>query len=298
MVGMYVASQALGSGSATEEHMAIFEEALKQFAPRHGSQAIQLLPVIRAKESPHNEAYLQGWKDADLYMGHKLLQLASQRDSEAALERFFDRVRLLDSPTALRAESRVSEEYDMWVKMKNSTMDVMKGFFKDNDIFAMFTGAVFALHQDTLLKYSIDMLKTDDYALHAALDQVRPSQHGDFITRLRLVRNALLATDNANLDIVQKPDPRLSEFDQQARIFAAAMRSQAARIWLMTINSKVENTEAYSIRLGVMTMWMMLQVVPGETAAKHALNFTGDYYKDIRNENMNPSAWPQDLKQP
>ena len=34
-------------------------------------------------------------------------------------------------------------------------------------------------------------------------------------------------------------------------------------------------------------------MVPGETAAKEALNFTGDYYNDVRSENLSARAWPE-----
>lgn len=71
----------------------VFEEALKKFAPSYAVEASELLSLIR-----ENDAYLRGKKDGDLYMGWKLLHLAPQRDGEAALERFFDRVRYIGSP--------------------------------------------------------------------------------------------------------------------------------------------------------------------------------------------------------
>jgi hypothetical protein len=71
------------------------------------------------------------------------------------------------------------------------------------------------------------------------------------------------------------------------------MRSQAARVWLMTISSKLQNTEAAKIQLGVHTIWTMLQMVPGEKTAKAAPYFTGEYYNNIRSENLSPSYWPQ-----
>jgi hypothetical protein len=51
--------------------MAVFEEALKLFAsysPGVGEVA-DVLPFIRSDTSPHNEAYVRGRKDGDLYMG-------------------------------------------------------------------------------------------------------------------------------------------------------------------------------------------------------------------------------------
>jgi hypothetical protein len=93
IVGVHVASQSLGKGSGMDQGKAVFEEALKQFAPNHASEAATLLSVLRADES-----FLRGTKDGDLYMGWFLLHLAPQRHGEAALERFFDRVRSIDSP--------------------------------------------------------------------------------------------------------------------------------------------------------------------------------------------------------
>jgi adenylate kinase family enzyme len=191
----------------------------------------------------------------------------------------------------------ISDENGAWVEMANSTLEMMKVFVEGNNIFSLFAGAVFALHQDTLLMYSIDMLKTDDIILNAAMDKMRPSRLGDFPTRLELVVKGLSRIDTINLDIVEKHKPGLSEAEQLARITMATMRSQATRIWLMTISSKIEKSEAYKIRPSVMTMWMMLQTVPGETAAKEALHFTGEYYNNVRSENMNSRAWPQHSEQ-
>jgi hypothetical protein len=58
--------------------MAVFEEALKLFAsysPGAGEVA-DVLPFIRSDTSPHNEAYVRGHKDGDLYMGWKRLHPA------------------------------------------------------------------------------------------------------------------------------------------------------------------------------------------------------------------------------
>jgi adenylate kinase len=191
----------------------------------------------------------------------------------------------------------ISDEHGIWVEMANSTLEMMKVFAEGKNIFSLFAGAVFALHQDTLLMYSIDMSKTDDIVLNAAMDKMRPSRLGDFPTRLELVVKALHSIDNINLDIVEKHKPGLSEAEQHARITMATMRSQATRVWLMTITSKIEKSEAFSIRPGVMTMWMKLQMVSGETAAKEALHFTGEYYNNVRSENMNSRAWPQHSEQ-
>jgi hypothetical protein len=73
IVGVHVASQALGKGSGMETAMAVFEDALKLFAPRQATEVAEVLPFLRAESSPSNETYLTGRKESDLYMGWKLL---------------------------------------------------------------------------------------------------------------------------------------------------------------------------------------------------------------------------------
>lgn len=98
MVGVHAASKALGRGAGIEAGYAAFEGALRQFAPRHHQETAHLLSLIRSEGSPYHEAYLDGSKDGDLYMGWKLLGLAPQSHGSAALKRFFDRARELDDP--------------------------------------------------------------------------------------------------------------------------------------------------------------------------------------------------------
>jgi hypothetical protein len=60
---------------------------------RSAREVAEVLPFLRK-----DETFLRGTKDADLYMGWTLLQLAPERDGQAALRRFVDRVRELASP--------------------------------------------------------------------------------------------------------------------------------------------------------------------------------------------------------
>jgi hypothetical protein len=102
IVGVHVASKFLksdGKSTLMEKGIAVFEEALKAFAPNQASEVAEQIPFIRSERSPHNEAYLRGVKDGDLFMGYRLLHFAPQQDGEAALERFVDRVRNIDAPT-------------------------------------------------------------------------------------------------------------------------------------------------------------------------------------------------------
>jgi hypothetical protein len=99
IVSGHVASQSLKSASL-EQAMGVFTEALKQFAPRQAQEVAEILPIFRAERSPHNETYLGGRRDGDLYMGYKLLNLAPRHQGEAALGRFFDRVKEIDDPSS------------------------------------------------------------------------------------------------------------------------------------------------------------------------------------------------------
>src|SRR6266481_5168426 len=52
IVGVHAASKSLGSGSGIEQRMAVFEEALRSFAPRHAGEVAELLPFIRSETVP------------------------------------------------------------------------------------------------------------------------------------------------------------------------------------------------------------------------------------------------------
>jgi len=106
----------------------------------------------------------------------------------------------------------------------------------NGNLLEMFAGAVFALHQDTLLKYTIDMWLTDDRQLNDAWDRLRPSQLGEFPERLGLLIEALFAIENANHVNGTAPPPDVSVTPEfAATLLIATMRSRAARVWLMTI---------------------------------------------------------------
>ena len=97
MVGVYVVSEVMGRGGSLEAEMAISDEALKLFQPRHAADLTELLSSFRSASSPHNGAYLTGRKDADLYMAWKLFNLAPQAQGKAALDRLLSRLRLMQS---------------------------------------------------------------------------------------------------------------------------------------------------------------------------------------------------------
>ena len=179
--------------------------------------------------------------------------------------------------------------------MEMTTMSTIKAFFESNEIFTMFAGAVFALHQDTLRVYAIDMRRTDDILLGAAMDKMRPSTLGDFPTRIGLTMEAMNGVDNMNLDMLDKLEapPHFDKKEYELHLLMARMRSTAARLWLMTIYSKVKGGGGSSMKLGVFNMWTMLQMVPRNALHDDAKMFTGTFYNNVRSEPMDLTMWPQ-----
>jgi len=192
-------------------------------------------------------------------------------------------------------EKRMSNHERSWTDIEFDTMARMKDFFEDQAIFTMFAGAVFALHQDTLRAYAIDMRKTDDALLGAAMDKMQPSTFGDFPKRVGMTMDAMNTINNMNLDMLEKGRPaNVDQKEYTLHALMAGMRSVAARVWLLTIYSKVKDGGGGSgIKIGVMNMWMMLQMVPPEELHEDAKMFTGTFYNNIRSEPMNLKHWPQ-----
>lgn len=192
-------------------------------------------------------------------------------------------------------EKRMSDVDRSWRDTEMSTMSTMKAYFENNEIFSTFAGAVFALHQDTLRAYNIDMRKTDDVLLGAALDKMRPSPLGDFPKRVSLTMEGMARIDNQNLDFLDNPQRPANVSDEEFRLhlLMAQMRSTAARVWLLTMYSKVKGEELAGMRLGVTNMWMMLQMVPRSAVQQSAEIFTGTFYNNIRSEPMDLTMWQQ-----
>lgn len=153
------------------------------------------------------------------------------------------------------AEKQLFNADRAWIDMEMSTMLTMKAFFQSREIFVMFAGAVFALHQDTLRAYSIDMRKTDYVLMGAAMDKMQPRMLGDFPTRVGLTMQAMHNIDNLNLDMLDNPNrpANVDEKEYQIHLLMARTRSTAARLWLLTIYSRVKENGA-GLKLGVMNM--------------------------------------------
>lgn len=192
----------------------------------------------------------------------------------------------------IKPEKTLSESDRVWMNLELSTMSAMKSLYSDRCNFATLAGAVFALHQDHLLAYKVDLRKTNDVVAGIALDRTNPSSKGDFATRVGLSFDALIGIDDVNVEAAKEGRiAGLDDNDHRLVVLLAQMRSIAARIWLLTMGSKVKGGERH--RLGVLTMWMMLQVVRPEELVDFAKVFSGTYYKNVRCESMNPNHWPQ-----
>jgi hypothetical protein len=99
IVSRHVAAEALKGSAQSQKAQAVLVDALKIIAPSHASDVAEALPMIRSETSPSNASYLRGKKDGDTFMRYKLLHLAPQCDGEAALQRFYDRMRHIMSPS-------------------------------------------------------------------------------------------------------------------------------------------------------------------------------------------------------
>jgi hypothetical protein len=190
------------------------------------------------------------------------------------------------------------KEHRVLAHMESSTMEFMNDLRANvnGNLFEMFAGAVFALHQDTLLRYTIDMWLTDDRELNHAWDRMRPSPLGQFPERLGLLIEALFAVANANRANGTAPPRDVSVTPEFAvTLLIATMRSQAAQVWLMTI---LRGSATARIKPGLEKMWLMLQAVPSEIVAREAVYFSGSYYDNFRTETFYPGRWPQNSTTP
>jgi hypothetical protein len=158
----------------------------------------------------------------------------------------------------------------------------------------MFAGAVFALQQDTLNAFGIDMRETDNFLLAAVGDRAFLHKLGEFSERYELTLRAMHDIDNLNLDYIVGEKPAgITEEQHRINLLGARMKSEASRVWSLTMMSKVDQ---YSIlRLGAVTIWTALQTVSPEDLAEDAESFTGNYFDGIRSNPLSFDHWPQHL---
>jgi hypothetical protein len=85
------------------------------------------------------------------------------------------------------------------VRLELETVSTVEAYFNERPMFAVLAGAVFALHQDTLRAFAIDMWNID-VSLGVAMDKMRPSTLGNFPKRVRLTVDTLHQIDDFDLD--------------------------------------------------------------------------------------------------
>jgi hypothetical protein len=180
-----------------------------------------------------------------------------------------------------------------WHDMAAETAAAISSFAAGEEVFALFAGAVLALHQDTLHAYAIDMSKADDAGQAAAIDAAQPTPLGGFDRRVGLAMDALRKIERANLGVLEQPAPEgLAPDAHRVHLTMARMRATAARLWLLTMEARAGDGGGAGLRLGVAGMWTRLQTVPREAVAERAGIFAGSFYADIRSAEIDVAVWP------
>jgi hypothetical protein len=177
------------------------------------------------------------------------------------------------------------------VRLELELVSEVESFLIKRPWFAALAGAVFALHQDTLRAFAIDM-RNIDVSLGVAIDKMRPSTLGNFPKRVRLTVDALHQIDDFNLRAKynQEPPPGTDVKEYEVQLLLAAMRLNAARVWLLTIYSKIRKVGGSNP--GVMKIWSMLQTVSPGDLHDEAKLFTGTFYNNVCSEPLDLTMWP------
>ena len=180
-----------------------------------------------------------------------------------------------------------------WNDMAAATAAAIEAFAEVDEILLLFAGAVFALHQDTLRAFAVDMGRADDAAQAAAIDAAQPTPLGDFAARVKLTMEALRRIERANGELLAKPPPAgLGADTFEINLLMARMRASAAQLWRLTMQARAVGGGGAGLRLGVSGMWTRLQTVPRDALAERAMAFTGTFYNGIRSAPMDFAAWP------
>jgi hypothetical protein len=179
-----------------------------------------------------------------------------------------------------------------WNDLAAITASAVESFAAIEDVFLLFAAAVFALHQDTLHAYAIDMARADDPRQAAAIDAAQPTPLGGYTERVDLAMEALLAIERANGEILANPPQDDGSDVYRLEMLMARMRATASRLWLLTMQARAVGEGGAGLRLGVAGLWTRLQTVPRDTLAGRAPAFTGMFYDGIRSEPLDYPAWP------
>lgn len=187
----------------------------------------------------------------------------------------------------------MTERDRSWTDMAAETTAAVGTFAANEEVLALLAGAVFALHQDSLRAFAIDMARADDTAQAAAIDAAQPTPLGGFDARLRRCMDTLRSIEHANVGVLSQPPPAgLSAEAAYVHLLLARLRLTAARLWLMTMQARAGDDGGAGLKVGVSGLWARLQTVPRDAIAAVAANFTGTFYAGIRSEPMDVAAWP------
>lgn len=179
-----------------------------------------------------------------------------------------------------------------WNDMAAATTAAIEDFAAVDEVFLLFAAAVFALHQDTVRAYGIDMAKADDPGQAAAIEAAQPTPLGGFAARIGLAMDALLTIERANGELAANP-PSGDDTDMvRLEHLMTRMRATAARLWLLTMQTRAVGEGGAGLRLGVAGIWTRLQTVPREALTERAPAFTGMFYENIRSDPPEFAAWP------
>ncbi len=183
-----------------------------------------------------------------------------------------------------------------WNDMAAAVTAAVEDFAAVDEVFLLFAAAVFALHQDTVRAYGIDMAKADDPGQAAAIDAAQPTPLGGFSARVGLAMDALLTIERANGELAANPPAGGDADVARIELLMARMRATAARLWLLTMQARAvgqrEGQAGAGLRLGVAGLWTRLQTVPRDTLTERAPAFTGMFYENIRSDPPEFMAWP------
>ena len=190
------------------------------------------------------------------------------------------------------SQKELSANDRMWMDMYSTTMSDMQGYIgSSTELFTLLASAVFALHQDIMKKFAIDLRRTDDMVLAAALDKMQPHPLGSWPERAMMAMKSLHQIDTLNLQTLAKEAETLSKEDKTKMFLTLMlkMRSLAARIWLMTMYERIDPK---FLKLGVITIWSMLSVVEFKALEEDAKLFSGSFFEGVKCENFNSAHWP------
>lgn len=187
----------------------------------------------------------------------------------------------------------MSELDRSWNEMAATTVSTIEAYAAVDEVFLLFAGAVFALHQDTWRAHAIDMSKAADVFQATGIDAAQPSALDDVATRVALARAAMRGIERANSELLdnRQPPAGLGADAYRIHLLMARMRATAARLWLLTMQARIGGGGA-GLRLGVSGMWTRLQTVPREALPERAMSFAGTFYRNVRSERMDFALWP------